>query len=254
MGCTDGFGFFSPRKLERESGEQEEERKLSGLGGKGEIMIAGDSWQRGAGDGVMDGFNVHSPTERGLLRDDHPTEMDEKTFFNVTRRYKGEEKMAVATSQATRQKYQPVSIDEEDTAANPPPLPVMTIEAFDDETHRISSTLPSLPSTSSATTNKTPATTKVKITTTKPVTTISETRTPLASSAVNANSIPTTVTPPPASSTSRATTTKATTTAKATTAKVTTTKAATTAKAKTAKATTAKDTNNSHTTTCILNK
>ena len=93
------FGFFSPRKPGRESGDQDEERKLSGLGGEGEIIISGDSWQRGAGDGVMDGFNVHSPTERGLLRDDHPTEMDEKTFFNVTPRYKGEEKMAVATSQ-----------------------------------------------------------------------------------------------------------------------------------------------------------
>merc|ERR1711971_1204618 len=168
-------------------------------GGLGHEIIAGDSWQRGAGDGVMDGSNVHSPTERGLLRDDHPTEIDKKTFFNVERRHKGhqgEEKMVVATSQATRQKYQPVSIDEEDTAADPPPLPAMTIEPFDDEPDQMSSTLPSLPSTSSATSIKTPATTKVKITTTKPVTTNSETRTPLTSSAVNANSISTTVTPP----------------------------------------------------------
>merc|ERR1719180_132185 len=51
------FGFFSPRKPERESvikqeGEQDEGRKLSGLGGEGD-EIAGDSWQRGAGYGVM---------------------------------------------------------------------------------------------------------------------------------------------------------------------------------------------------------
>merc|ERR1711971_1200514 len=75
------FGFFSPRKPERESvieqqGEQDEGRKLSVLGGEGDEIIAGDSWQRGAGDEVMDGSNVHSPTERGLLRDDQPTEMD----------------------------------------------------------------------------------------------------------------------------------------------------------------------------------
>merc|ERR1711971_862177 len=228
-------------------------------GGLGHEIIAGDSWQRGAGDGVMDGSNVHSPTERGLLRDDHPTEIDKKTFFNVERRHKGhqgEEKMVVATSQATRQKYQPVSIDEEDTAADPPSLP--TIEAFDDEADQLRSTLPSLTSSSAATTNKTPATTEVKITTptSKPVTTISETRTPLTLSAVNANSISTTVTLPPASSTSRATTAKATTT-KATTTKATTTEAtttnatpfkatttvnATTDKATTAKATTAKAT------------
>merc|ERR1719285_1358880 len=124
----------------------------------------------------------------------------------------------------------------------------MTIEAFDDETHQISSTLPSLPTTSSTTTNKTPATTKVKITTTKPVTTISKTRTPLTSSAVNANSIPTTVTPPPVSSTSRATTTKATTAAKATTAKATTTKV-TTSEATTTKATTSKTATTKATTT-----
>ena len=102
------FGFFSPRKPEKESvieqeGEQDEiGRKLSGLGGEGDEIIAGDSWQRGAGDGVMDGSNVHSPTERGLLRDDHPTEIDQKTFFNVERRHKGhqgEETMVVATSQ-----------------------------------------------------------------------------------------------------------------------------------------------------------
>merc|ERR1711971_1140211 len=219
-------------------------------GGLGHEIIAGDSWQRGAGDGVMDGSNVHSPTERGLLRDDHPTEIDKKTFFNVERRHKGhqgEEKMVVATSQATRQKYQPVSIDEEDTAADPPSLP--TIEAFDDEADQLRSTLPSLTSSSAATTNKTPATTEVKITTptSKPVTTISETRTPLTLSAVNANSISTTVTLPPASSTSRATTAKATTTANATTDKATTAKA-TTAKATTAKATTANATTSKATT------
>merc|ERR1719180_212820 len=158
------FGFFSPRKPERESvieqeGEQNEGRKLSDLGGEGDEIIAGDSWQRGAGDGVMDGSNVHSPTERALLRDDHPTEIDQKTFFNVERRHKGhqgEETMVVATSQATRQKYQPVSINEEDTEVDPPQLPAMTIEAFDDEGDQISSTLPSLTFTSSATSIKTP--------------------------------------------------------------------------------------------------
>ena len=94
------FGFFSPRKPARESGnEGEKERKVASSGG-GEIIV-GDSWKHGAGDGVMDGSNVHSPTERGPLRDDEPTEMDEKTFFNVRGRYKGQgvEKMAVATSQ-----------------------------------------------------------------------------------------------------------------------------------------------------------
>merc|ERR1719234_1338259 len=244
------FGFFSPRKPERESVIEQEGEQDEGLGGEGDEIIAGDSWQRGAGDGVIDGSNVHSPTERGLLRDDQPTEIDQKTFFNVERRHKGhqgEEKMVVATSQATRQKYQPVSINEKDTAADPPPLPAVTIEAFDDEADQISSTLPSLTSNSFATTNKTPATTEVKITTTTPVTTISETRTPPTSSAVNASSISTTVTPPPASSTSRATTTKASTTAKATTAtastaKATTTKATTAATASTATASTAKAT------------
>merc|ERR1719180_185322 len=145
------FGFFSPRKPEKESVIEQEGEQDEGLGGEGDEIIAGDSWQRGAGDGVMDGSNVHSPTERGLPRDDHPTEMAEKTFFNVGRRHKGhqvEETMAVATSQATRQKYPLVSIHEEDTAADPPSLPAMIIEPFDDEADQISSTLLSLPSTS----------------------------------------------------------------------------------------------------------
>lgn len=96
------FGFFSPRKPGGESGEvggKDEDRKVM-LPSSDEI-IAGDSWQHGGGDGVMDGSNVHSPTEKGPLRDEEPTEMAEKTFFNVRGRYKGEsaEKMAVATSQ-----------------------------------------------------------------------------------------------------------------------------------------------------------
>ena len=90
------FGFFSPRKPGRESGEEGEKDKESS-----DEIIAGDSWQHGGGDGVMDGSNVHSPTEKGALRDEEPTEMAEKTFFNVRGRHKGEsaEKMAVATSQ-----------------------------------------------------------------------------------------------------------------------------------------------------------
>ena len=66
-------------------------------------IIAVDSWQHGGGDGLMDGANVQPATEKGPPRDDQPTEMDEKTFFNVRGRFKDEsaEKMAVATSQVT---------------------------------------------------------------------------------------------------------------------------------------------------------
>ena len=47
----------------------------------------------------MDGANVHSPTETEMLRDDEPTEIDEKTFFNVRYEGKDTEEVTVATSQ-----------------------------------------------------------------------------------------------------------------------------------------------------------
>lgn len=76
------FGFFSPRKG-GEEGEKDKERKVT-MPSSDEI-IAGDSWQHGGGGGVMDGSNVHSPTEKGPLRDEQPTEMDEKNIFQRQR-------------------------------------------------------------------------------------------------------------------------------------------------------------------------
>ena len=88
-GLQSWFGFFSPG---REAGD---ERKVSD---DDEIPV-GDSWQHRGGNGVMDGANVHSPTETEMLRDDEPTEIDEKTFFNVRYEGKDTEEVTVATSQ-----------------------------------------------------------------------------------------------------------------------------------------------------------
>ena len=86
-GLQSWFGFFSPG---REAGD---ERKVSD---DDEIPV-GDSWQHRGGNGVMDGANVHSPTE--MLRDDEPTEIDEKTCLNVRYEGKDTEEVTVATSQ-----------------------------------------------------------------------------------------------------------------------------------------------------------